>query len=82
MIKLALPGMLMMEAEYFAFEVLTFMAGQLGDASLAAQSIMVTICQTAYQVPLATSITGSTRIANLIGARSSGGAWIAGKIVC
>lgn len=69
MVRLALPGMIMIEAEYFAFEVLTLASGQFGTTELAAQSILVTITSTTYQIPFPMSIAASTRIANLVGAR-------------
>ncbi|KAH7322486.1 MATE efflux family protein [Stachybotrys elegans] len=80
MIRLALPGMIMIEAQYFAFEVLTLVAGQFGGAALAAQSVLVTLGSTAYQVPFAVSIAASTRVANLIGARLSHPAWTSAQV--
>jgi MATE family multidrug resistance protein len=81
MIKLALPGMLMIEAQYFAFELLTLVSGQFGEASLVAQSILVTLGASGYQVPFAISIAASTRVANLIGARLKDAAWTSMKVV-
>ncbi|TPX07334.1 uncharacterized protein E0L32_010756 [Thyridium curvatum] len=69
MIRLALPGMIMVVAEWLAFEVLTLASGQFGASALAAQSILVTITSTTYQIPFPMSIAASTRIANLIGAK-------------
>ena len=69
MIRLALPGMIMVEAEYFAFEILTLASGQFGTSYLAAQSILVTITSTTFQLPFPMSIAASTRVANLIGAK-------------
>lgn len=69
MIRLALPGMLMVSAEYLAFEILTLASGQFGTSELAAQSILVTITSTTYQIPFPVSIAASTRVANLIGAK-------------
>ncbi|RYP56212.1 hypothetical protein DL771_011999 [Monosporascus sp. 5C6A] len=69
MIWLALPGMIMVEAEWFAFEVLTLMVSRFGTSYLAAQSILVTLTATTFQIPFPVSIAASTRVANLIGAR-------------
>ncbi|KAJ9628460.1 hypothetical protein H2203_002358 [Taxawa tesnikishii (nom. ined.)] len=55
MIKLALPGLIMLEAEF-------------GVTVLAAQSVVVTIASIAFQLPFTLSIAASTRVANLIGA--------------
>lgn len=68
MIQLALPGLVMVEAECLAFEVLTLASSWLGTTPLAAQSILSTIASITFQIPFPVSISGSTRIANLIGA--------------
>ncbi|KAJ5718507.1 hypothetical protein N7488_004153 [Penicillium malachiteum] len=68
MIRLALPGLIMVEAECLAFEVLTLASSYLGTTELAAQSILSTISSITWQIPFPLSIAGSTRIANLIGA--------------
>lgn len=68
MIRLALPGLIMVEAECIAFEVLTLASSYLGTTELAAQSILATISSIAWQIPFPLSIAGSTRVANLIGA--------------
>ncbi|KAK4456447.1 mate-domain-containing protein [Cladorrhinum samala] len=80
MIKLALPGMIMVEAQYFAFEVLTLAASQFGSAHLAAQSVAVTVTSTTFNIPFPLSIAASTRIANLIGARLSDAARTSAKV--
>ncbi|KAL1835522.1 hypothetical protein VTJ49DRAFT_6540 [Mycothermus thermophilus] len=69
MVRLALPGMIMVVAEWFAFEILTLASGRMGVAILAAQSILVTTTGTTFQLPFPVSIAGSTRVANLIGAK-------------
>ncbi|KAK7748534.1 hypothetical protein SLS53_000554 [Cytospora paraplurivora] len=68
MIRLSIPGMVMVEAEWFAFEILTLATGRLGSTYLAAQSILITITSTTFQLPFPLAISASTRIANLIGA--------------
>ncbi|PYH87455.1 MATE efflux family protein subfamily [Aspergillus ellipticus CBS 707.79] len=68
MVKLALPGLLMVEAECLAFEVLTLASSYLGTTPLAAQSVLSTISSITFQIPFPVSISGSTRVANLIGA--------------
>ncbi|KAK8090933.1 mate efflux family protein [Apiospora phragmitis] len=69
MIKLALPGMIMVLAEWFAFEILTLASSQFGTSYLAAQSCLMTLTSTTFQVPFPLSIAASTRLANLIGAK-------------
>ena len=68
MVKLALPGVIMVEAEVLAFEILTFAASYFGITVLAAQSVLATLTSITFQIPFPLSIAGSTRIANLIGA--------------
>lgn len=68
MIRLAIPGLAMVMAEYMAFEILTLAAARLGGTELAAQSVLSNIGILAWQVPFSVSIASSTRIANLIGA--------------
>ena len=81
MIRLALPGMVMVVAEWFAFEVLTLVSGRFGVASLAAQSVLVTITGMTFQLPFPLSIAGSTRVANLIGAKLVDAAKTSAKVV-
>ncbi|KAK7687525.1 hypothetical protein QCA50_009403 [Cerrena zonata] len=68
LIYLAIPGLIMLEAEFLAFEILTLMASYLGTIELAAQSIGSTMASLTYQVPFAIGIASSTRIANFLGA--------------
>jgi MATE family multidrug resistance protein len=68
MIKLALPGLVMVLAEFMAFEILTLSASWLGATPLAAQSVLGSITGITFQIPFPISVAASTRIANLIGA--------------
>ena len=68
MIKLALPGVIMVEAECLAFEILTFASSYFGTTVLAAQSVLATLTSLTFQIPFPLSIAASTRVANLIGA--------------
>ncbi|KAI0117771.1 MATE efflux family protein [Nemania sp. FL0031] len=69
MVRLAIPGMIMVVAEWLAFEILTLCSSQFGTSYLAAQSILVTVTATMFMIPFPISIAASTRIANLIGAK-------------
>ncbi|KAL7665564.1 Ethionine resistance protein [[Candida] zeylanoides] len=73
------PGVLMVEAEWLAFEIITFTASTFGTEVLAAQSIISTTCVLLYQIPFAVSIAISTRIAWYIGAASKSAAKTATK---
>lgn len=68
MIELALPGIIMVEAEFLGFEIITLLASNLGTAELAAQSVISSVCSLVYQIPFSVSIVTATRVANFIGA--------------
>lgn len=80
MIRLALPGLLMVEAECLAFEILTLAASYFGTSHLAAQSVLATITSFTFQIPFPISIAASTRIANLIGATLADAAKVSAKV--
>ncbi|ODV90817.1 hypothetical protein CANCADRAFT_44452 [Tortispora caseinolytica NRRL Y-17796] len=78
MIKLAIPGFVMVEAEYMAFEILTLASSYLGTSALAANSVASTVGSIAFQSPFALGIATSTRVANFVGS----GLKEPGKIAC
>ncbi|KAL2408210.1 Ethionine resistance-conferring protein 1 [Exophiala dermatitidis] len=80
MVKLALPGVVMIEAEVLAFEVLTFAASYFGTTILAAQSVLATLTSLTFQIPFPLSIAGSTRVANLIGATLADAAKVSTRV--
>ncbi|CCG22826.1 hypothetical protein CORT_0B11270 [Candida orthopsilosis Co 90-125] len=79
MIRLSIPGVFMVEAEWLAFEIITFQAAKLGTTTLAAQSIVSTTLVVLYQIPFGMSVVCSTRIAWYIGAASGYAAKLATK---
>lgn len=68
MSHLSLSGVITIEAEWLAFEVLTFAAAHLGTTELATQTVLATMCVLTYQIPLSMGIAASTRVGNLVGA--------------
>ncbi|KAL6710263.1 hypothetical protein ACN47E_009209 [Coniothyrium glycines] len=80
MIKLALPGLIMVLAEFLAFEILTLSSSWLGPTELAAQSVLGSITGITFQIPFPMSVAASTRIANLIGATLAVPAQTAAKV--
>ncbi|KAF3902985.1 hypothetical protein ABW20_dc0106018 [Dactylellina cionopaga] len=68
MVKLALPGLIMILSEFLAFELLTLAASYLSTKHLAAQSVLSTCTAITFQIPFALSIATSTRVANFLGA--------------
>lgn len=79
MLRLALPGMIMLQAEYMAFEILTLASSRFGPTYLAAQSVVATIASISYQFPFPVSIAASTRISNLVGGGLVDAARITGR---
>jgi len=80
MIRLALPGLIMVEAEMLAFELLTLASSYFGTTFLAAQSVLATAASITFQIPFPISIATTTRIANLIGATLSDAAKTTAKV--
>jgi multidrug resistance protein, MATE family len=77
MIRLAVPGIIMIEAEWLAFDILTFSSAYLGKKYLAAQSVLFNSGVLMYHLPFPASIAASTRFGNLIGSGALGAARIA-----
>ena len=70
MAKLAVPGIIMVETEWLAFDVLTFSTSYISTTHLAAQSIVMSMAIAIYHVPFSVGVAVSTRLGNLIGAGS------------
>ncbi|KAK6461074.1 mate-domain-containing protein [Scheffersomyces coipomensis] len=68
--QLAIPGIVMLESEYLAYEIMTLFASYFGTTELAAQSTVSSIASLAYMVPFSVGIASSTRIANFIGGQN------------
>lgn len=77
---LAIPGVVMIESEYLAYEIMTLFASYFGTTALAAQSAVSSIASLSYMVPFAVGIAASTRIAHFIGGQNMDGAIIATRI--
>ncbi|SCU91698.1 LAFA_0F05270g1_1 [Lachancea sp. 'fantastica'] len=67
MISLAVPGIIMIEAEFLAFESLTVLAAKFGTNALAAQSVVASVQSLTFQVPFGTGVAASNRIAHYVG---------------
>lgn len=80
MIRLALPGLVMVLAEFLAFEILTLTASWISPTHLAAQSVLATISSITFQIPFPISIAASTRIANLVGATLTDAGKLSAKV--
>ncbi|OAA58155.1 Multi antimicrobial extrusion protein [Cordyceps fumosorosea ARSEF 2679] len=80
MIRLALPGMVMVLAEWLAFELITLLSSRFGTDYLAAQSAIFTIVALLYQIPFSVSVASSTRVASLIGGGAVDSAKVAAQV--
>lgn len=78
--RLAISGIIMLEAEELSYELLTLFSAYFGTSYLAAQSAVSTTAALLYMVPFAIGISTSTRIANFIGAKRADLANIASRV--
>lgn len=67
MVQLSLAGLLMAEAELFAFEVLTLLASRISTKHLAASSIISNIVLVLWLIPYSMSMATGTRVALFMG---------------
>ena len=72
--RLALLGIVHVGTEWWAFEIVALVAGQLGTISLAAQSVIMTSDQVMNTIPFGVGVAASARVGNLLGARDARGA--------
>ncbi|KAG9304309.1 hypothetical protein G9A89_019871 [Geosiphon pyriformis] len=79
-LRLAFPSVLMVCAEWWAFELVTFAAGYLGPLALATQSVVLTTASLVYQIPFGIAVSTSNRIGNFLGAGLPGRAKMTAKM--
>jgi MATE family multidrug resistance protein len=72
--KLAILGVVHVGTEWWAFEIVAIVAGQLGTIDLAAQSVIMTADQVMNTIPFGIGVATSSRVGNLLGARDAKGA--------
>lgn len=80
MVRLAIPGLIMVMAEFLAFEILTLASARFSATHLAAQTVLQSLSVLTYQLPFPLSIASSTRVANLIGASLPEAAKVTAKV--
>lgn len=80
-LRLGVPVGVQLGLEVWAFQVATLFAGWLGDAQLAAHTIVLNLASLSFMVPLGISMATVTRVGNLLGARepqaAQHAAWVA-----
>ncbi|KAG0038680.1 hypothetical protein BGZ82_011151, partial [Podila clonocystis] len=79
-LKLAIPGVMMVCTEWWAFEVVSLAASYLGTVALAAQSVVVQTSGLLYTIPFGVSIAASNRVGNLIGKGDHRSAKVASRV--
>ncbi|KAF2666825.1 MATE efflux family protein [Microthyrium microscopicum] len=72
--RLAFLGVVHIGTEWWAFEIVAIVAGQLGTIDLAAQSVIMTADQVMNTIPFGVGVATSARVGNLLGARDATGA--------
>jgi len=77
--RIAALGVVHVGTEWWAFEIVAIVAGQLGTIPLAAQSVIMTADQVMNTIPFGVGVATSNRVGNLLGARRASGAKLAGN---
>ncbi|KAK5119356.1 hypothetical protein LTR85_007712 [Meristemomyces frigidus] len=72
--RIAALGIVHVGTEWWAFEIVAIVAGQLGTIPLAAQSVIMTADQVMNTIPFGVGVATSSRVGNLLGARNASGA--------
>jgi MATE family multidrug resistance protein len=72
--RLAALGVIHVGTEWWAFEIVAIVAGQLGTIPLAAQSVIMTTDQVLNTIPFGIGVAASTRVGNLLGSQNAKGA--------
>lgn len=66
--RLAIPSMLMMCMEWWAYEIGSFLSGILGMVELGAQSVTYELAVIVYMIPMGLSVAVNVRVGNALGA--------------
>ncbi|KAF7514223.1 hypothetical protein GJ744_004548 [Endocarpon pusillum] len=82
MIRLSIPGVVMIAGKQLAFQAITFSASYLTPADLGAHSILLTACVVMFHIPFAVSVVVSTRLGNLVGVGALSAAKTATRTYC
>ncbi|KAK5112044.1 hypothetical protein LTR62_004578 [Meristemomyces frigidus] len=72
--RIAVLGIIHVGTEWWAFEIVAIVAGQLGTVPLAAQSVIMTADQVMNTIPFGVGVATSARVGNMLGARNAKGA--------
>lgn len=72
--RIAALGIVHVGTEWWAFEIVAIVAGQLGSLPLASQSVIMTADQIMNTIPFGVGVATSSRVGNLLGAKNAKGA--------
>ncbi|XP_068601445.1 multidrug and toxin extrusion protein 1 [Brachionichthys hirsutus] len=78
-IHLAIPSMFMLCAEWWTYEIGSFLAGLISEVELGAQSVVYELSTIAFMFPLGFSIAGNVRVGNALGAGNTEQAKLSAK---
>lgn len=78
-LRLSIPSLLMITAEWWAFELSSLAASYLSTRDLAAQSIVLTSASALYTIPFGISVATSNRVGNALGEGNASKAGIASR---
>ncbi|KAK2880996.1 hypothetical protein QQF64_008657 [Cirrhinus molitorella] len=67
-IRLAIPSMLMMCAEWWTYEIGGLLSGLISEVELGSQSVVYGLANIAYMFPIGFSVAGNVRVGNAMGA--------------
>ncbi|NP_001274473.1 solute carrier family 47 member 2, tandem duplicate 2 isoform X2 [Danio rerio] len=79
-IRLALPSMLMLCAEWWTYEIGGFLAGLISEVELGAQSIVYELASVMYMFPLGFAVAAGVRVGNALGAGNTEQAKLSAKV--
>ncbi|XP_073727206.1 multidrug and toxin extrusion protein 1-like isoform X2 [Misgurnus anguillicaudatus] len=79
-VRLALPSMLMLCAEWWTYEIGGFLAGLISEAELGAQSVVYELISVAYMFPLGFAVAACVRVGNALGAGNTENAKLSAKV--
>ncbi|XP_057216530.1 multidrug and toxin extrusion protein 1-like [Triplophysa rosa] len=79
-ICLALPSMLMLCVEWWAYDIGGFLAGLIGETELGAQSILYELANITYMFPLGFAVATGVRVGNALGAGNTEQAKLSAKV--
>ncbi|KAL0973218.1 hypothetical protein UPYG_G00200480 [Umbra pygmaea] len=79
-IRLAIPSMIMLCAEWWTYEIGCFLAGLISEVELGAQSVIYQLAVICLLFPLGISLAGSVRVGNALGAGDTDQAKLSAKL--